>query len=102
MLKIKFDVTIYTNHLNDRGGTPSGSGGGRTTPSHMIRPIPHHVHHQQQVPQLQVNYSPVNVPRFSQSPVSEVKLGISSSVSSQSVCCGPVMAELNVLWRVCA
>ena len=45
----------------------------------MIRPIPHHVHqqhHQQQVPQLQVNYSPVNVTRFSQSPVSEVKLGI--------------------------
>ena len=68
---MEFDVSIYTNHyFNDRGGTPSGSGGGRTTPSHMIRPIPHHVHHQQ-VPQLQVNYSPVNVPRFSQSPVSK-------------------------------
>ena len=54
-------------HIYGRGGTPSGSGG-RTTPSHMIRPIPQHIQ-QQQGHHLQVNYSPVNVSRFSQSPV---------------------------------
>ena len=54
-------------HIDGRGGTPSGSGG-RTTPSHMIRPIPQHIQ-QQQGPHLYVNSSPVNVSRFSQSPV---------------------------------
>lgn len=48
-----------------RSVTPSGGGGGRHTPSHMIRPIPQHLGGGPGG----VPYSPVTVPKMSQSPV---------------------------------